>query len=99
MRHAVEVVDDCGEDYGPSSDDRVEAVVGSDGGLTRSIEWIVAYENLKETRVSVVLPRVDGVQMVHPFGSVGSYGGYGGLNICGVEKARTRSGSRRSERL
>jgi hypothetical protein len=43
----VEVVDDCGEDYGPSSDDCVEAVIGSDGGLTRSIEWIVAYENLK----------------------------------------------------
>ena len=47
MRHAVEVVDDCGEDYVPSSGDCVEAAVTPDGGLTRGIEWIVAYENLK----------------------------------------------------
>ena len=55
MHHAVEVVDACGEDCRPSSDDCVKAVIASDGGLTRSIEWIVASENLKEMNVSVVL--------------------------------------------
>lgn len=82
MSYTVEVVDNCGEDYGPSSDERVVAVVclwiNRKGYRTKGA---VAHEKLEERRVSTPLLRDGTAQMLYHFGSVGSYGGYGASNM------------------